>query len=69
MLAKLKAAWLKLYHNKTFYRLFWTSIQAGSGILAGIQWHRADVAFIVTGVVTVLTSWAREALGGGGGDN
>lgn len=59
---KIKEAWLKLYHNQTFYRLFWTTLQAGAGALAAIKTDNATVGLAVTMLVTIISSMARDAL-------
>lgn len=63
-MSKLNDLWLTLYGNVTFYRLFWTAIQAGAGIVA-TKWS-GDPVFggLVTALTVVITSTAREKLGG-----
>lgn len=56
-------AWLKkLYAIPTIYRLFWTGLQAGVGILAGMTFDSPQVGILVGLVVVILTSEIRNHL-------
>lgn len=52
----------KLYANKTVYRLVWTTIQVGTGLIAGYFADNAGVGVLVTALAVIITSEARDRL-------
>lgn len=66
MLRKLKdrivAAAKAAYATPTGYRLFWTGVQLGCGVVAGALSGNPVVGGVVTLLVTAISSVARERL-------
>jgi uncharacterized membrane protein YdcZ (DUF606 family) len=52
----------KIYLNRTVYRLVWTGVQVGAGIVAAKWASSPELGVVVTLVTTVLTSEARERI-------
>lgn len=61
-MSRLSEFWKRLYANKTFYRVFWTTIQVGAGLAAAELSDNAEIGLAVVLLTTILTSIARERL-------